>query len=178
MAATISMTRRSSDHCCYLAALGFSKKKKNTFSPLLFLARFSVFGLGSRAYPNFCAFGKQMDSMFDQLGGERIIEVGEGDELCGQEEAFLDWLKKCYQVKISYKHLMPSRMKIWCNHAKHMIECVLKKNLSEQAPSRCWLFCSIRYLFWMASLASILARLVKWWTVAMPVRSEFFFLRV
>ena len=57
-----------------------------------------MFGLGSRAYPNFCAFAKQLDSAFEQLGGERILAMGEGDELCGQEEAFLEWLKKCYQV--------------------------------------------------------------------------------
>ncbi|KAB0406205.1 hypothetical protein E2I00_002502, partial [Balaenoptera physalus] len=45
--------------------------------------RFSVFGLGSRAYPHFCAFGHAMR---------------EGDELCGQEEAFRTWAKKVFKA--------------------------------------------------------------------------------
>uniref|UniRef100_A0A493T210 nitric-oxide synthase (NADPH) n=1 Tax=Anas platyrhynchos platyrhynchos TaxID=8840 RepID=A0A493T210_ANAPP len=48
--------------------------------------RFSVFGLGSRAYPHFCAFARAVDTLLEELGGERILRMGEGDELCGQEE--------------------------------------------------------------------------------------------
>ena len=36
-----------------------------------------------------------------RLGGERLLEAGEGDELCGQEESFQDWLKRCYLVRNS-----------------------------------------------------------------------------
>ncbi|TNN35933.1 Nitric oxide synthase, brain [Liparis tanakae] len=43
--------------------------------------RFSVFGLGSRAYPHFCAFAHAVDTLFEELGGERILRMGEGDEL-------------------------------------------------------------------------------------------------
>ncbi|MEQ2177200.1 Nitric oxide synthase, brain [Goodea atripinnis] len=54
----------------------------------------SVFGLGSRAYPHFCAFAHAVDTLFEELGGERILRMGEGDELCGQEESFRTWAKK------------------------------------------------------------------------------------
>uniref|UniRef100_A0A674BS48 nitric-oxide synthase (NADPH) n=1 Tax=Salmo trutta TaxID=8032 RepID=A0A674BS48_SALTR len=45
-----------------------------------------VFGLGSRAYPHFCAFAHA-----------RILRMGEGDELCGQEESFRNWAKKVFK---------------------------------------------------------------------------------
>uniref|UniRef100_A0A672RGZ8 Nitric oxide synthase n=1 Tax=Sinocyclocheilus grahami TaxID=75366 RepID=A0A672RGZ8_SINGR len=59
--------------------------------------RFSVFGLGSRAYPHFCAFAHAVDTLFEELGGERILRMGEGDELCGQEESFRTWAKKVFK---------------------------------------------------------------------------------
>uniref|UniRef100_A0A8B9JJ06 Nitric oxide synthase n=1 Tax=Astyanax mexicanus TaxID=7994 RepID=A0A8B9JJ06_ASTMX len=64
--------------------------------------RFSVFGLGSRAYPHFCAFAHAVDTLFEELGGERILRMGEGDELCGQEESFRTWAKKVFKVKKVY----------------------------------------------------------------------------
>ncbi|XP_041100980.1 nitric oxide synthase, endothelial-like [Polyodon spathula] len=60
--------------------------------------RFSVFGLGSRAYPRFCAFGRAVDTRFDELGGERILQMGEGDELCGQEESFKTWARDIFRA--------------------------------------------------------------------------------
>uniref|UniRef100_A0A8C5WNX6 nitric-oxide synthase (NADPH) n=1 Tax=Laticauda laticaudata TaxID=8630 RepID=A0A8C5WNX6_LATLA len=59
---------------------------------------FSVFGLGSRAYPHFCAFARAVDTLLQELGGERILRMGEGDELCGQEESFRTWAKKVFKV--------------------------------------------------------------------------------
>lgn len=59
--------------------------------------RFSVFALGSSAYPNFCAFGRYIDNVLAELGGERITKLATGDELCGQEQAFNEWAKKVFQ---------------------------------------------------------------------------------
>lgn len=74
------------------------------FSSYTCLFRFSVFGLGSRAYPHFCAFAHAVDTLFEELGGERILRMGEGDELCGQEEAFRTWAKKVFKVSfLSYE---------------------------------------------------------------------------
>uniref|UniRef100_A0A8B9P5I4 Nitric oxide synthase 3 n=1 Tax=Apteryx owenii TaxID=8824 RepID=A0A8B9P5I4_APTOW len=60
--------------------------------------RFSVFGLGSRAYPHFCAFAHAVDTRLEELGGERILPMGEGDELCAQEDSFRTWAKLVFQV--------------------------------------------------------------------------------
>ena len=57
-----------------------------------------MFGLGSSAYPNFCAFGCYLDKMLADLGGERILKAGTGDELCGQEQSFGDWAKQAFEV--------------------------------------------------------------------------------
>ena len=57
-----------------------------------------MFGLGSRAYPHFCAFGHAVDTLLEELGGERILKMREGDELCGQEEAFRTWAKMVFKV--------------------------------------------------------------------------------
>lgn len=60
--------------------------------------KFSVFGLGSRAYPKFCAFSHFIDRTMETLGATRIYSLGEGDELSGQEESFRNWAKNTYQV--------------------------------------------------------------------------------
>nr|AFD20681.1 endothelial nitric oxide synthase 3 isoform 5 [Gallus gallus] len=60
--------------------------------------RFSVFGLGSRAYPHFCAFAHAVDTRLEELGGERILPMGEGDELCAQEESFRTWARLVFQA--------------------------------------------------------------------------------
>uniref|UniRef100_A0A8C9TBP6 Nitric oxide synthase n=1 Tax=Scleropages formosus TaxID=113540 RepID=A0A8C9TBP6_SCLFO len=79
------------------------------------IALFSVFGLGSRAYPHFCAFAHAVDTLFEELGGERILRMGEGDELCGQEESFRTWAKKVFKVQF----LVPCRL-----HCTILIMCV------------------------------------------------------
>lgn len=40
-----------------------------------------------------------MDTLLEELGGERILKMREGDELCGQEEAFRTWAKKVFKVR-------------------------------------------------------------------------------
>lgn len=77
-----------------------SSRPSVSFSWWVFVCvcRFSVFGLGSRAYPHFCAFAHAVDTLFEELGGERILRMGEGDELCGQEESFRTWAKKVFKV--------------------------------------------------------------------------------
>ena len=88
--------------------------------------RFSVFALGSSAYPNFCAFGLFLDNILGDLGGERIHPLGKGDELGGQEESFLTWSTTVYQVK----HLNIDKDNLFViiiiiTHLKHMWSCLL-----------------------------------------------------
>lgn len=69
-----------------------------------------MFGLGSRAYPHFCAFARAVDTRLEELGGERLLQLGQGDELCGQEEAFRGWAKAAFQVRPGAcpRHLIPA----------------------------------------------------------------------
>lgn len=64
--------------------------------------RFAVFALGSSSYPNFCAFGKFIDDVLGDLGGDRLMDVALGDDLSGQEQEFRQWgrdvFKKCGEV--------------------------------------------------------------------------------
>uniref|UniRef100_A0A670KIF4 Nitric oxide synthase n=1 Tax=Podarcis muralis TaxID=64176 RepID=A0A670KIF4_PODMU len=89
------------------------------------LSRFAVFGLGSRAYLHFCAFAHAVDTRLEELGGERILPMGEGDELCGQEESFRTWAMDVFKVatflpaplpnleKQSLKHLPALPRTLW-----------------------------------------------------------------
>jgi len=70
-------------------------KLKNVFERVY---RFAVFGLGSSAYPNFCAFGSYVDNLLGELGGERLIKLTKGDEMCGQEQAFKKWATDVFHV--------------------------------------------------------------------------------
>jgi nitric-oxide synthase len=65
---------------------------------ILSLSRFAVFALGSSAYPNFCAFGKYVDNLLGELGGERLLKLSQGDEMCGQEQAFRKWAPDVFSV--------------------------------------------------------------------------------
>lgn len=61
------------------------------------LIRFAVFALGSSAYPNFCSFGKFVDNLLGELGGERLMKIVLGDDLCGQEQEFRKWACEVYR---------------------------------------------------------------------------------
>ncbi|TSK49640.1 Nitric oxide synthase, inducible [Bagarius yarrelli] len=67
------------------------KKQIMNLSKLQNKMRYCVFGLGSRMYPQFCAFAHAVDDKLAELGAKRVTSMGEGDELNGQEEAFSAW---------------------------------------------------------------------------------------
>ncbi|XP_053697417.1 nitric oxide synthase [Sabethes cyaneus] len=70
---------------------------EETFGPLSNV-RFAVFALGSSAYPNFCAYGKYIDNILGELGGERLMKMATGDEICGQEQAFRKWAPEVFKI--------------------------------------------------------------------------------
>ncbi|XP_076182998.1 nitric oxide synthase isoform X1 [Ptiloglossa arizonensis] len=70
---------------------------EDTFGPLSNV-RFAVFALGSSAYPNFCAFGRYVDNLLGELGGERLLRLAQGDEMCGQEQTFRKWAADTFAV--------------------------------------------------------------------------------
>ena len=53
----------------------------NWYSFMVNFFRFGVFAIGSTAYPHFCGFGKWLDSALSKLDGNRLLQVGLGDEL-------------------------------------------------------------------------------------------------
>ncbi|CAH2074435.1 unnamed protein product, partial [Iphiclides podalirius] len=59
---------------------------------------YAVFALGSSAYPKFCNFGKTVDKVLEDLGGERLLELACGDEMYGQEQQFRNWSSNIFHV--------------------------------------------------------------------------------
>lgn len=60
---------------------------------------YAVFALGSSAYPKFCNFGRTVDNVLGDLGGERILELSCGDEMFGQEQQFRSWSSNIFHVR-------------------------------------------------------------------------------
>ncbi|XP_068629957.1 nitric oxide synthase-like [Battus philenor] len=59
---------------------------------------YAVFALGSSAYPKFCNFGKTVDKVLEDLGGERLLDLACGDEMYGQEQQFRNWSSNIFHV--------------------------------------------------------------------------------
>lgn len=53
--------------------------------------KYAVFGLGNKTYEHFNAMGKYLDKRLEELGGERIFELGMGDDDGNLEEDFITW---------------------------------------------------------------------------------------
>uniref|UniRef100_A0A8D2MWJ6 NADPH--hemoprotein reductase n=1 Tax=Zonotrichia albicollis TaxID=44394 RepID=A0A8D2MWJ6_ZONAL len=53
--------------------------------------RFAVFGLGNKTYEHFNAMGKYVDKRLEELGAQRIFELGLGDDDGNLEEDFITW---------------------------------------------------------------------------------------
>lgn len=41
-----------------------------------------------------------MDNLLGELGGERLLKLAQGDEMCGQEQAFRKWAADTFTVCI------------------------------------------------------------------------------
>nr|O61309.1 RecName: Full=Nitric oxide synthase; AltName: Full=NOS type I; AltName: Full=Neuronal NOS; Short=N-NOS; Short=nNOS [Lymnaea stagnalis]AAC17487.1 nitric oxide synthase [Lymnaea stagnalis] len=60
--------------------------------------RFAVFGLGSKAYPYYAAYGKYIYLMLQELGAERLVNYCAGDALYGQEQSFRAWSEEVFKA--------------------------------------------------------------------------------
>ncbi|GAQ81306.1 nitric oxide synthase [Klebsormidium nitens] len=56
--------------------------------------RFSVFGLGSRAYPRFCAAADTVHAAARAAGGASLTSVGRGDQMGDRDSAFSHWMRR------------------------------------------------------------------------------------
>ena len=52
---------------------------------------FAVFGLGNRQYEHFNAMGKLVDERLAAIGGDRLLELGVGDDDANLDEDFETW---------------------------------------------------------------------------------------
>ena len=59
--------------------------------------RYGVFALGNTSYPNYCGFGKWLDSALGQLCGTRLTKIGLGDELGDRDTEFKRWSQIAYR---------------------------------------------------------------------------------
>ena len=55
------------------------EKSSPCFSTLISIP-FQVFGLGNKTYEHFNAMGKYVDKRLEELGAQRIFELGLGDD--------------------------------------------------------------------------------------------------
>ncbi|EER04712.1 pyruvate:ferredoxin oxidoreductase/NADPH-cytochrome P450, putative [Perkinsus marinus ATCC 50983] len=71
-----------------------SAVKDNSNAHLLDGVQYSVFALGDSSYHHFCTAGKRIDDLFAQLGGERTVAIGLGNDQDDDkyETAFEDWM--------------------------------------------------------------------------------------
>ena len=43
--------------------------------------------------------------MLGEMGADRLMQIGEGDELAGQKESFKDWAKNVFTVSADFPKL-------------------------------------------------------------------------
>uniref|UniRef100_T2MGU1 NADPH--cytochrome P450 reductase n=1 Tax=Hydra vulgaris TaxID=6087 RepID=T2MGU1_HYDVU len=58
---------------------------------------FTVFSLGNKTYEHYQFFGRYVDKRLEELGGNRVVDRGEGDDDSNIEEDFLIWRDKFWE---------------------------------------------------------------------------------
>jgi tRNA wybutosine-synthesizing protein 1 len=53
--------------------------------------RYAVFGLGSSEYAEYCSAGRRLDTLLEELGGQQMLLMGEGDDVVGTDRSFAAW---------------------------------------------------------------------------------------
>ena len=53
--------------------------------------------MGNTSYPNYCGFGKWLDSALGKLSGTRLTKIGLGDELGDRDTEFKRWSQVAYR---------------------------------------------------------------------------------
>jgi len=59
---------------------------------------YAVFSLGNKTYEHYQAFGRFIDKRLNEFGGNRVCEIGEGDDDGNIEEDFLNWREKFWDT--------------------------------------------------------------------------------
>jgi NADPH-ferrihemoprotein reductase len=64
--------------------------------------KYSVFALGNKTYEHYNSTGIFVDKRLEELGGERVFELGLGDDDANIEEDFVSWKEKFWPAVCSY----------------------------------------------------------------------------
>ena len=72
--------------------------KKKTTGQIFANTNFTVCSLGDSNYDAFCAVGKEFDKHFERLGGRRILQRVDVDEVEGIETFVEPWQEKLWKV--------------------------------------------------------------------------------
>ncbi|BFZ04391.1 hypothetical protein BsWGS_07430 [Bradybaena similaris] len=64
--------------------------------------KFAVFGLGNKTYEHYNSMGILVDKRLEELGAERVFELGLGDDDANIEEDFVTWKEKFWPAVCSY----------------------------------------------------------------------------
>uniref|UniRef100_A0A4W3H6G6 P450 (cytochrome) oxidoreductase a n=1 Tax=Callorhinchus milii TaxID=7868 RepID=A0A4W3H6G6_CALMI len=64
--------------------------------------KYTVFGLGNKTYEHFNAMGKYLDKRLEELGAERIFDLGVGDDDGNLEEDFITWREQFWPALCEY----------------------------------------------------------------------------
>lgn len=102
------------------SATTFMKKSSSKIEGPLDKMKFSVFGLGSSLYSHLCPFAWAVDTIFEKLGGERLVECGEGDDIENIQTDFEKWLSATLQV-ISETYQIVNKIGTTMNFSKNQI---------------------------------------------------------
>jgi len=72
--------------------------------------KFTVFGLGNTQYEHYNRMGKLTDKHIETLGGERVFELGEGDDDGTLEDDFEAWVERLWPKLVKTFHPDPEKI--------------------------------------------------------------------
>eukprot|EP00004_Rigifila_ramosa_P020617 TRINITY_DN5360_c0_g1_i1.p1 TRINITY_DN5360_c0_g1~~TRINITY_DN5360_c0_g1_i1.p1 ORF type:complete len:641 (+),score=154.64 TRINITY_DN5360_c0_g1_i1:48-1970(+) len=107
------------------------EQENNTLSGL----QFAVFGLGNKTYEHYNEVARVVDQRLEDLGAERLVERGEGDDDGSLEEDFLTWKEKMWP-ELCERLGMSSEGGGQVARAFRMIEHATAPSVTIQAPPK------------------------------------------
>jgi NADPH-ferrihemoprotein reductase len=94
---------------------------------LLTSTTFAVFALGNRQYEHFCAIGINVDKRLEAIGGQRLLDHGEGDDDGSMEDDYSSWKARFWEATHAHfgtkdsgakeQKFQPSFLLSWKDHA-------------------------------------------------------------
>lgn len=71
---------------------------------------FAVFGLGNKTYEFYNSVGRYVDQMLDKFGGERLADLGEGDDDADLEADYITWSEQFWAATCDKLNIDPESL--------------------------------------------------------------------